>query len=114
MRFVANLGYRDHVTPSIKGLHWLPIAYRIKYKLYLMMHAAVNKRSPASITDTFVPTSSLLHRERLRSHEFAGFEVSVCGPSFEEELFPSPALRSEMSFQTIYEGLTMSQHLSEY
>ena len=55
VRLVANLGYRDHVTPAIKEFHWLPIAYRIQYKLCLMMHAAVNRRS-AYITDTLVPT----------------------------------------------------------
>ena len=46
VRLVANLGYRNHVAPAMKELHWLPIAYRIKYKLCLMMHAAVNNRSP--------------------------------------------------------------------
>ena len=76
VRLVANLGYRNHhVTPAMKELHWLPIAYRIRYKLCLMMHVAVNKRSPAYITDTLVPTSSLLHRERLRSHKSESVEV---------------------------------------
>ena len=114
MRLVANLGYHDQVTPAMKELHWLPIAYRIKYKLCLMMYAAVNNRSSAYITDTFVPISSLLYNERLRSHESGGFEVSVCAPSLEEERFLSPALRFGMSFHTIYKGLTMSQHLNEY
>ena len=49
----------------MKELHWLPIAYRINYKLCLMMHTVVNNRSPAYITDTLVPTSSLLHREEV-------------------------------------------------
>ena len=95
---VANLGYRDHVMPAMKELHWLPIDYRIKYKLCLMMHTAVNNRSPTYITDTLVPTSSLLHRERLRSHESGGFEVprvrtkfgrwafSIAGPTVWNEL----------------------------
>ena len=98
VRLVANLGYRDHVMPAMKELDWLPIAYCIKYKLCLMIHAAVNNRSPAYITDTLVPTSSLLHRERLRSHESGGFEVprmrtesgrrafSIAGPTVFNEL----------------------------
>ena len=40
-----------------------------------MMHTAVNNGSPAYITDRLVPTSSLLHSERLRSHEYGDFEV---------------------------------------
>ena len=95
---VANLGNREHVTPAMKELHWLPIAYRIKYKLCLMMHAAVNNRSPAYITDILVPTSSLLHREWPRSHETGGFDLprvrtefgrraySIAGPTVWNEL----------------------------
>ena len=75
VRLVVNLSYRDHMMPAMKELHWLPIVYRIKYKLCVMMHAAVNNRSPAYITDTLVPTSSLHHRERLRSHESGGCKV---------------------------------------
>jgi len=37
-RLVANLGSRDHITPAMKELHWLPINQCITYKLCLMMH----------------------------------------------------------------------------
>ena len=40
-----------------------------------MMNAAVNNRSPPYIIDILVPTSSLLHRQRLRSNESEGFKV---------------------------------------
>ena len=87
VRLVANLGYRDHVTTAMKELHCLPIAYRIKYKICLMMHVAVNNRSPAYITDILVPTSSLLHRERLRSRESEGFEVPRVRTKFGRRAF---------------------------
>jgi len=32
-RIVVGLGPRDHVTPSLCELHWLPIAARIDYKI---------------------------------------------------------------------------------
>ena len=47
VRSAANLGYPGDVTTAMKEFHWLPIAYRIKYKLCLMMRAAVNNRFPA-------------------------------------------------------------------
>ena len=75
VHLVANLDYPDYVTPAMKELHLLPIAYRIKYKLYLMMHAAVNNKSPAYITDILVPTLSLLHHERLHLHESGCYVV---------------------------------------
>ena len=34
-RLVLNLRSRDHVTPALQQLHWLPIDYRITYKLCL-------------------------------------------------------------------------------
>ena len=66
----------------MKELHWLPIAYHFKYKLCLMMHAAVDNRSPAYITDTFVMTSSQLHLEQLRSHVSGGFEIPLVRTKF--------------------------------
>ena len=36
VRLVASLGFHDPVTALMQALHWLPITYRIKYKLYLM------------------------------------------------------------------------------
>jgi len=37
-RLVVNHRLRDHVTPALKQLHWLPVASRIKFKLCLCMH----------------------------------------------------------------------------
>ena len=97
VRLVANLGYRGHVMPAMKEPHWLPIAYRNKYKLCLMMHAAVNNRNPAYITDTLIPTSSLLHRERLRSHESGGFEVPCVRTEFGRTFsIACPTVRNEL------------------
>ena len=75
IRLIANLGFRDPVSASMKVFHWLPIAYRIKYKLCLMMHATVNCRNSTYITETLVPTSSLLNRARLRSSTSGTFDV---------------------------------------
>ena len=37
-RLVLSLNLRDHVKPGLKQLHWLPIEYRIQFKLCLLMH----------------------------------------------------------------------------
>ena len=39
VQIVAGLGPRDHVTEHMKELHWLPIAYRIKFKQCTLMHS---------------------------------------------------------------------------
>ena len=46
VRLVASQGLRDHVTPAMRELHWLPVTFRVQYKLCLMIHALVNGRSP--------------------------------------------------------------------
>ena len=37
---VAWTGTRDHITPVPQSLHWLPIRFRIIYKLCVLMHLA--------------------------------------------------------------------------
>ena len=59
VRLVARLGVRDLVTPAMRELHWLPVTFRVKYKLCLMVYASVNGRSPEYITNVLVPISSL-------------------------------------------------------
>ena len=59
VRLVGGLGVRDHVTPAMRELHWLPVTFRVQYKLCLMVHSSVNGRSLEYITDVLVPMSSL-------------------------------------------------------
>ena len=37
-RLMTRLGPRDHVTPTMKDRHWLPIEQRIVFRLCLLMH----------------------------------------------------------------------------
>ena len=55
----AGVGPRDHVTEQMKELHWLPIKYRINFKLCLMMHVAVTDQCPQYISDIVHPLSTL-------------------------------------------------------
>ena len=46
MRLIANSRQRDHITPVMKQLHWLPINLHIMFKLSLMMHSVVTQQCP--------------------------------------------------------------------
>ncbi|KAI5629052.1 hypothetical protein C0J50_8204, partial [Silurus asotus] len=35
----------DHITPIISSLHWLPVKFRIDYKLLLLTYKALNAKS---------------------------------------------------------------------
>ena len=50
-RLVAGTGTWDHITPVLQSLHWLPIKFRIIYKLCLLMHLVRVGRSPAYLSD---------------------------------------------------------------
>ena len=62
---VAGLGTRDHVTEKMKELHWLPIKYRINFKLCLMMHAAVTGQCQQYIRDIVHRLSALSGRKKV-------------------------------------------------
>ena len=38
VRIVKRLGSRVHITETRRNLHWLPIKYRVIYKLCILMH----------------------------------------------------------------------------
>ena len=47
-----------HITPSLIDLHWLPVEYRIIYKILLLVYKAINGLSPSYISNLFSFCSS--------------------------------------------------------
>ena len=66
-RLVAGTGSRGHITPVLQSPHWLPIKFRIIYKLCVLMHLVQVGCSPAYLSDMMTPVADLPGRERLRS-----------------------------------------------
>ncbi len=40
----------DHITPILQSLHWLPIKFRISYKILLFTYKALNGLAPVYLT----------------------------------------------------------------
>ena len=40
----------DHITPALEKLHWLPVAFRIKYKVLVMVFKALDGTGPSYIS----------------------------------------------------------------
>ena len=74
-RLIKLLGPRDHISSTIRDLHWFSVKYRITYKLSLMMHAANNHRCPGYIAELLTMTSSVISCSRLRSASSNRYEV---------------------------------------
>ena len=55
---LLSLNLRDHVKPALKQLHWLPVIYRIQYKLCLLMHHVHFGMPPQYLTDAVQSVTS--------------------------------------------------------
>ena len=50
-RIVTFTEKYEHITPSLIDLHWLPVEYRIIYKILLLAYKAINGLSPSCISN---------------------------------------------------------------
>ena len=50
-RVVTKTGKFDHISDKMRNLEWLPVGYRIKYKINLLTWKALNNMSPEYISD---------------------------------------------------------------
>jgi hypothetical protein len=61
-RVVSGANMRNHITPVLKNLHWLPISVRIEYKVALLTHQVLTTSQPEYLRDTvslYVPGRDL-------------------------------------------------------
>ena len=42
---------RDHITPALTSLHWLPVRFRIDFKLLLITYKSLNGLAPSYLSD---------------------------------------------------------------
>jgi len=80
-RLIFNLGPRDHVSDSLIELHWLPIHWRIQYKLNVLMHGIITGKCPDYLRTIVQPVTS--------SHP--GLRSAACP----EPKFVTPRLRTK-------------------
>ncbi|KXJ05812.1 hypothetical protein AC249_AIPGENE17706 [Exaiptasia diaphana] len=50
-RIVTLSKRRDHITPLLKDLHWLPVRQRINYKILLLTFKALHGLTPSYISE---------------------------------------------------------------
>ena len=43
---------KDHITPVLYNLHWLPVSFRIDFKVLLLVSKSLNGLAPFYITDS--------------------------------------------------------------
>ena len=50
-RVIAKIKRREHITPVLRDLHWLPIQKRSQYKMMVLVFNALYKHGPTYITE---------------------------------------------------------------
>ena len=53
-RLVLRMSRREHITPALESLHWLPVQQRAVYKILLITFKALQGMAPAYISDLLV------------------------------------------------------------
>ena len=84
---VTQLRPRDHVTPAMSDLHWLPVEYRITYKLCLLMHRIHNVKAALYLTDIATATLGIESCSGLRSASSDRYKIPQSWLWFRERRF---------------------------
>lgn len=56
-RLLTGVRKRDHITPVLQSLHWLPVKFRIDFKILLFVYKVLSGLAPQYISDLIVPYS---------------------------------------------------------
>ena len=114
-RVIARVRKHDHITPVLINLHWLPVKYRIRYKISLMAFKCRKGLAPAYLCDLIeehAPSRSglrseveldLLVEKNGRTKTYGDRAFSVCAPKLWNAL--PQALRSKKTLDAFKTGL---------
>lgn len=54
-RLITKTRKRDHITPTLFKLHWLPIPERIEFKILLLVFKSKNGLAPDYLSELLIP-----------------------------------------------------------
>ena len=91
-RLVTRTRKKDHITPILHSLHWLPVHARIEYKLSVLCHNYFSSSCPhylSSCLSIYSPSRNLrsssdtriLEKPSTRTKSFGERSFSFCAPS---------------------------------
>jgi hypothetical protein len=63
-RLIFNLRLRDHLTDAFLQLQWLPVKFRIVFKLWLLTRMALIGRAPLCMPQAKIPVTNSQSIER--------------------------------------------------
>ena len=88
-RVVTRSSKFSHITPQLKKLHWLPVRYRVQFKLVPLSHLSGNTSKP-----TFSTLASQLSLLPSRSHPQTWYTDLERDSSYKKMILLTSALSS--------------------
>ena len=89
-RLITGTRRREHISPVLFALYWLPICQRIKFKLLLLVYRCLHQLAPAYLSELITPytparslrsaDSNLITTNRYRLEGCGRRRFSVAGP----------------------------------
>ena len=70
VRFIYGRGKRSHVTDLLKSVHFLPVRFRIMYKINILVYKCINNIAPAYLQELIKLRAPNLHDIRLDNDFF--------------------------------------------
>lgn len=93
-RLLTNTKKRDHITPVLRSLHWLPVEMRIKFKVCVMVFKCLHGLAPAYLRELIRPLQNnrrtaaqlMLYVPFTNSEKIKNCAFSFAGPILYNEL----------------------------
>ena len=63
-RLIFRIPKFDHISPTLFHLYWLPVAYRVHFKLLLLVYKSLTNQGPQYIQEYLQPYSITGHHLR--------------------------------------------------
>ena len=77
-RLITQSKIRDHVTPILSSLHWLPVKYRSQFKILTIVYNSLHGLAPVYLQELLTEYKP---SRTLRSQSKALLQVPVCRTS---------------------------------
>ena len=74
-RLICKSSKRDQITPILQDLNWLPLGYRCKFKLLMLVFKSLNGLAPSYLSDLIHP---YIPRRCLRSANACLVQADPC------------------------------------
>ena len=90
-RLVTHTRKRDHITPVLMDLHWLPVKARVEFKILTTVYKCIHEQAPVYLTELLSPykpnralrsaDKNLLCTPRFKSANFGGGAFQTLAPT---------------------------------